>query len=221
MTKLTYLLLGAALTVVGNTTVNTIRNSADFAPGSNIMTGDQYFVTSENPNPTINVDANPVMQFQSGSTNVWLKQNTRIIASGSTINLFGALTLTEVNGYSSGALAITNPLNDPILCEAPVFDVTTASNPNTRIDVYGGTGSIGTMGLNRSGSLVLQDNMGLGAGVMTLSGTGLFDTGGKGKLYKLFPTSNTSQVNRINIVSDAQSGASLVGTYLVRCHIDG
>ena len=180
-----------------------------------ITRGNLVFDTTDNSSPRIQTVTNGAL------SDVAAVQGGYLVQSGSEIVLFGSLTLSEVNGYASGSLAITNPLSDPLLCEAPVFDVTTASNPATTVDVYAATGSVGQMGPNITGSILLQNNMQLGAMTSTLSGTGLFDAGGKAKHFKLFPTTTTTQPNRINITSDSQVGASLVGTYSVPCKIKG
>lgn len=214
-----FIIGAASLSVLTLSTIQAIKDSHD--PNPAIITGNQYFLTSENPDPEIYVDTTPLVQFQSGSTNIRLKNGAKIVGSGAQVNLFGSLTLSEVNAYSSGSLSIPNPFPDPLLCGAPILDVVTAASPSARVDVYAGTGAIGTMGLNITGSTVLQNNLVLGAGVYTLSGSALFDSGSRPKVFKLYPTTSTTQVNTINITADTQSGSGLVGTYTIPCTIDG
>lgn len=144
-----------------------------------------------------------------------------IVSTGGLIPISGSLTLTETDKYGSGTLSITNPTSKILLCNPPIFDITTNSSPVTKFDVYTATGSLAQMGGTRganTGTNILANNYTTTVGVTVLSGSSLQDGALNPKPFKLWPTTTTTSVNRINIVSLVQTGGSLVGTYRINCN---
>lgn len=138
--------------------------------------------------------------------------------SGSIVPLVGAVQFSEVNEYASGAIAITNPVDEALLCDSFVIDVTTAANPATLVDVYVGTGSVAQIQKDTTGSILLFNNLSLTTGTKTSSGSGLVHGDGSRKFFKLAPSSSTTGTKTINVVSQNQTGATVVGTYNVNCY---
>jgi hypothetical protein len=145
-----------------------------------------------------------------------------IVASGGLLPIEGNLTLTEVNQYASGALSITNPYDETLLCENFVLDITTNSSPPSNLDIYLATGALASNGKRGSntGSTIVMNNWPTLAGLFTASGSGIVDSVSNPKFFKLYGSSSTTNVNRINIVSLNQTGSLLAGTYHLYCHFE-
>lgn len=193
------------------------------AANSLVTRGNIVYDTVENTAPKIQVTQNnqltTLIEFESGSTVTKFKGRT--IGSGGLVELNGTLTLSEVNHYASGSLSIPNPIAYPLLCQSFVIDVQTSSGTVAKIDVYAGSGATGTMGLNGTGSVQIMNNITLTAySTFTGTGTGVVDSAGYPKAFRLYPTTDNSKPNTINIVSDVQTGALLSARYFAECYLN-
>ena len=171
------------------------------------------------------------MLYVSGNQEVTgdLTVQGNVVQSGGLVPLVGAFSLSEVSKFASGALAITNPTTKTLLCTTPVIDVATNSSPATKFDVYAGTGSVGTGDSRRgygSGSIVIADNITTSVRTISMTGSSIVYTESGSlagtikipKFFKLYGNTETTKVNRINIISLTQTGSGISGTYFVPCY---
>lgn len=165
-----------------------------------------------------------LMMYIAGDAEVTGTLTTRgnIIYTGALIPIRQAVTLSEVDGYASGSIAITNPVNKNLYCNNFAMDIERNSSPQSLIDINIGTGAVGTMGkIAQTGSTArtIANNYPTVLGMVTFTGASLLDSGGKQRGIELAASGSGTGLKVINITSDLQTGSLLEAYFMANCYV--
>ena len=203
-TFLTTLAVGTITSVVAS-----IMALSTWISGSAILQGNMFWDTTANASPKEYVNTT-VVRTHSGAemTTVNVGQRTQ---------LYGDLTLAEIEGVASGALVITNPFDYYLLCDDIIVNVDTTATPTTKADVYFSTGSVTTLSQITSTGSNIKANYKFAAGLATMSGSALTSTYTHGGKFILAPSSSTTETKSVVFFSSTGTGQHLVGQYKIPC----